>query len=146
MPEKAFVWQAIVLGHLPSMKNGRKVVNNSRTGKRMVIKNDECRDFVTAFKWQVKPHNPALYYGPVKLIADIYFRNDRCDLDESLLMDCLHIGRGTHTGSGIIGDDNQIKEKHVRWHHDKKNPRVLVRIESLEGAELLPILTIGARQ
>jgi hypothetical protein len=130
MPDTSLSVTKTVLGQLPSMKNGRKIAHFQKKGgplRQAVIKSQEAQDYVTGFLWQVRPPKET-YLGPVKLEADIYFRNQACDLDESLLMDCLQVGTAKNPGSKLIGNDNQIKEKHVRWHFDDVKPRVVFRL------------------
>ena len=133
MADVAWSFTKLVLGHLPSMKNNRKIVEWEQGGgrRKAVIKSDEARAYVTGFLYQVRrPKEP--YTGPVRLEADIYYRNTACDLDESLLMDCLQVGTAKNPGAGIIKNDNQIKEKHVRWHFDNVRPRVVIRFTPFE--------------
>jgi hypothetical protein len=114
-----------VLGHLPSMKNHRQIVQHG--DRKMVIKSDDALDYVRGFLLQVR-RPPAPYLGPVMLEADIYYRNKACDLDESLLMDCIQVGSVKNRGAGIIKNDNQIKAKIVRWHFDDKRPRLIFQL------------------
>ena len=140
MADAPWSFTKLVLGHLPSMKNGRKIVEWAQGGgtRKAVIKGDEARAYVTGFLYQVRrPKQP--YTGPVFLEADIYFRNPACDLDESLLMDCLQVGTVKNPGAGVIKNDNQIKDKHVRWHLDQSRPRVVVRLTPYEDDS--PIIT-----
>lgn len=134
-----------VMGHLPSMKNQRKIAHFQKKGgpvRKAVIKSDEAQDYVTGFLWQVRPPK-VTFMGPVKLEADIYYRNRACDLDESLLMDCLQVGTEKNPGAKVIGNDNQIKEKHVRWHFDDKNPRVVLRLTELPANQDPPLIVGG---
>lgn len=120
------------------MKNGREIVewDDRKTGgtRKGMIKSQGARDYVQGFLLQVhRPPKP--YMGPVALEADIYYRNPKCDLDESLLMDCLQLGTQKNPGAGIIGNDNQIKDKWVRWHLDKSRPRVVVKLIQFDKVE-----------
>ncbi len=131
-----------VIGQLPSMKNNRKIAHFQKKGeakvRKAVIKSDEAQAYVTGFLWQVRRPKET-YMGPVFLEADIYYRNQACDLDESLLMDCLQLGSVKNPGAGVIGNDNQIKDKHVRWHFDDVKPRIVVRLTPYVGDA--PIIT-----
>lgn len=141
MSEAPWSFTKLVIGQLPSMKNHRKIVDYNMadgTTRKAVIKSDDARNYVTGFLYQVRrPKEP--YTGPVTLEADIYYRNPACDLDESLLMDCLQVGTEKNPGAGIIKNDNQIKDKRVRWHLDKARPRIIVRLTAYEGDT--PIIT-----
>lgn len=142
MADAPWSYTKTVVGQLPSMKNHRKIAHFQKKGgpKRIaVIKSDEAQDYVTGFLWQVRRPRET-YMGPVKLEADIYFRNQACDLDESLLMDCLQKGTEKNPGACIIGNDNQIKEKHVRWHFDDKNPRVVLRLTAYDNTTDQPLI------
>jgi hypothetical protein len=133
MPEP-WSYTKTVLGHLPSMKNRRKAVEYQKadgTMRKAFIKSDDALDYVRGFLLQVRrPATP--YLGTVMLEADIYYRNPACDLDESLLMDCLQVGTGNNRGAGIIGNDNQIKAKLIRWHLDKIKPRLTFKLTAYE--------------
>ena len=50
------------------------------------------------------------------MYCTIFYSNERKDLDESLVMDCLE-------KSKIIRNDRLIREKHVNHFIDKQNPR-----------------------
>jgi hypothetical protein len=132
----------IVMGQLPSMKNGRKIAHFQKRGedkvRKAVIKSDDARAYVEGFLWQVR-RPKTTYMGPVMLEADIYYRNRACDLDESLLMDCLQLGTEKNPGAGVIGNDNQIKEKRVRWHFDDVKPRIVLRLTQHDNDD--PIIT-----
>ena len=62
--------------------------------------------------------------GRLSVVCDIYYANNRPDLDEALILDGLQ---------GLIyKNDRQVREKHVFHHIDKFNPRAEVRVAALE--------------
>lgn len=61
----------------------------------------------------------------VALEATIFYASRRPDLDESLFMDILQ-------KAGVYKNDRLVKEKHIYWGLDKKNPRVEFAVWVLE--------------
>jgi len=109
-----------VYGEPVSMKNSRKIV---KFGNRpALIKSDEARAYEADVLKQVRPL-PVLLAEELAVIAHVYYRTRRKDLDIELLFDCLQ-GR-------IYQNDKQIKEKHLFWHLDKENPRVEIEIKEV---------------
>lgn len=63
--------------------------------------------------------------GDIKLDCNIFYRDRRSDLDESLVMDMLQ-------SCGVIKNDRQIKFKIIRHGIDKNNPRVEITINHMD--------------
>jgi len=109
-----------ILGQCASKSNSRRLVY--KNNKPMFIKSKRAMEFKRMFMAQVPKAEPIM--EDVVLTCTIYYSSRRPDLDESLVMDCLE-------GAGIIGNDRQIKEKHIYWGLDKKNPRVDITVERI---------------
>lgn len=114
-----------VFGEPASKSNCRKIVwvrpKRCRRIRPMVIKSEKALQYEKDFLAQVvRPKKPL--EGDLILHCTIFYRTNRPDLDESLVMDCLQ-------KAGIIGNDRQIKEKHI-YHGgiQKENPRVEIRL------------------
>ena len=107
MPKK---W--VVMGELASKANSSQFI---RPG--LIIKSQKARTFEELFPLQIKPKpEDCIMEGEVVLDAAIFYKTQRPDLDESLLMDCIQ-------KVGLIKNDRQIREKHIYHAIDKLNPR-----------------------
>ena len=112
-----------VLGTLYSKSNRRK------PGKRYVgkgfmqklvptfRKSDEALQYVDDFYRQVR-RPPTTFTGPVRLVASVFYKDMRPDLDISLLQDCIQ-------NIGILKNDRQIVQLDVKRYGSKKRPRVI---------------------
>lgn len=107
-----------VLGHLASKSNSRR-----KTNWGGIIKSDAALQFVDDFHKQVR-NAPEPYKGQVALMADVWYRDRRRDLDISLLQDCIQT-------AGIIKNDRQIVYIKARRFIDKENPRVVFELRGL---------------
>lgn len=119
----------VVLGEPASKANSRKLV---MFGKRPAsIKSDKARGYARDFDLQVRPILP-LMQGELRIDLWIYYRTQRPDLDESLILDLLQ--------GKIYENDRQVRERHVYHMIDKENPRteILIRPRDRDyGAEEL---------
>lgn len=110
-----------VQGVLPSMKNGRRIVRNRGTGHPLSIKSQVAIDFETIFNLQVKRPAKAIL-DEVILTLDIYYPNQRHDVDGELFCDLLQ-------KRGVLNNDRQIRRKIFTKYLDKLNPRVEWKLE-----------------
>lgn len=115
-------WVGTISGQLASKANSRRLVTNRRTKRPMFIKSGAALNFVDTVALQVPILRPMLD-GDLRLTATIYYASRRPDLDESLLMDVLQ--------NRIYPNDRAIKEKHIYWGLDPRNPRVVVKVEEI---------------
>lgn len=107
----------VVLGEPASKANSRKLV---MFGKRPAsIKSDKARGYARDFDLQVRPILP-LMQGELRIDLWIYYRTQRPDLDESLILDLLQ--------GKIYENDRQVRERHVYHMIDKENPRIEILI------------------
>lgn len=131
-----------ILGELASKANSREI--KQINDKPAVIKSEKARAFFADALRQIPPRMRVRLEGPVRLSAVIFYRTERPDLDESLLMDILQdqwgkrpVLRGGALGerpllqAGVYRNDRQVREKHVYHRISKKTPRVEVLIEPL---------------
>ncbi|HAF38863.1 MAG TPA: hypothetical protein DCG72_07755 [Gammaproteobacteria bacterium] len=106
-----------------SKANSRQLVY---FGKRPAfIKSPQAREYEKIFAAQCPVLDPIIPYNKkekqdVAVHMTIYYASRRPDLDESLILDCMQ-GR-------IYENDRCVKEKHIRWGLDKKNPRSEIRV------------------
>lgn len=107
----------VVHGEPASKANSRKLV---MFGKRPAsIKSDKARGYARDFDLQVRPILP-LMQGELRIDLWIYYRTQRPDLDESLILDLLQ--------GKIYENDRQVRERHVYHMIDKENPRIEILI------------------
>lgn len=107
----------VVHGEPASKANNRKLV---MFGKRPAsIKSDKARGYARDFDLQVRPILP-LMQGELRIDLWIYYRTQRPDLDESLILDLLQ--------GKIYENDRQVRERHVYHMIDKENPRIEILI------------------
>lgn len=114
-----------IIGEPCSKANSRKLIPNKKTGRTYSIKSQEALDYVDSFLGQIQRRRYCRDGGglPIEPITSklvmycvIFYRNERKDLDESLVMDCLE-------KSKIIKNDRLIREKHVHHFINNLNPR-----------------------
>lgn len=110
----------VFYGEPASKANSRRVVQIG--GMSRLIKSAKALTYSDVFRQQAKPVEP-LITQDVRVTLFIYYASRRPDLDESLILDLLQ---------GVMYvNDRQVKEKHVYWGLDKKNPRAEVIVETL---------------
>jgi Holliday junction resolvase RusA-like endonuclease len=114
------IWEHVYQGHMPRKSNSRRIVRNKHTGAPLVIKSAEALSWVNDVILESREHAIG-YDSPVVMTADIYYRSNRSDLSEELLMDALE-------KAGILTNDRLIVGKIALKHIDKDNPRVEVRL------------------
>lgn len=143
MPPR-FLWSAVLSGHMPSMKNGRKAVPaKTEAGKSYVrfIKSDSVLGWMETAAHEMMASMPAggSIACDVLLFARIYYRSRRSDLSVETLMDALQKG-------GVILNDRQIRRVIAEAFVDTANPRVEVSLAAItempaedEGAEMAPV-------
>lgn len=124
-------WRGIIYGEPASKANSRKIIVD-RQGATRVAKSAKALRFVRDTLYQV-PVLPRLLEGPLRITANIFYRTERPDLDESALLDVLQ--------SRIYANDRQIREKHIYHAVDAAQPRVELLVEEIAQpvmADLFP--------
>ena len=107
----------IIHGEPASKANSRKLV---KFGNRIAsIKSDKARGYAKDFLPQVQPISPLLT-GELEMHIWIWYRTERPDLDESLILDLLQ--------GATYQNDRQVRQRHVYHGIDKLNPRIEVFI------------------
>ena len=105
------------------------------------IKSSEALRYVTDALRQIPSEARARLEGPVRVTLRIFYRTERPDLDESLILDVLQdrwerVGGGRALARpGVYRNDRQVREKHVYHGIDRANPRAEVEVEPI-GAKL----------
>jgi len=108
----------VVAGEPASKANSRKIVMFGR--RPASIKSDKARSYAKDFEVQVQAISP-LMEGELRVDMWIYYRTQRPDLDESLILDLLQ--------GKIYLNDRQVRERHVYHMIDKEDPRVEMIIQ-----------------
>lgn len=122
------LFSGVVLGHMPSGKN------NYVLGKGGLRKNEEVVSYQSHAISQLrvlkrKNDNLSTIMGPVAMVTNVVNQSFRRDLDTILICDLLQ-------DAGIVKNDRLIRMKLMNGIDvDKKNPRVEIRLFSLEGLD-----------
>lgn len=114
----------IIYGSIPSKSNSYKIV--SLCGHGALAKQKVLKEYEQNFYKQCSLRDKKIG-GFFKIDVDVYFANNRKDLDGSfkILLDCLQSCKA-------IINDRQCVEIHARKLIDKINPRVEFIIEEVE--------------
>lgn len=108
-----------ILGQPYSKANSRRLV--SHNNKPMFIKSQEALSYQQSALWQLKTQVKQTYTGPVAVEMTIYYKTQRPDLDESLILDIME-------KAGVYKNDRQVKQKHIFHGIDKENPRAEILV------------------
>lgn len=120
----------VILGEPASKANSRKLVTIG--GKSLFIKSDKARDYVVAARRQAQSAMRGMrpMVGRIRATIDIFYANQRPDLDESLILDVLQ---------GICYvNDRQVRERHVTHWIDRKNPRAHILLTHVPEPPAVP--------
>ena len=124
-------------GEAASKANSRRFA--IRDGKVRFNKSEKAVAFATVALLQIPVSARVMYPGPVRVSLRLFYRTERPDLDESLVLDALQAQFtaggarfGTLSRRGVIVNDRQVREKHVYHGIDAKYPRCEVIVESME--------------
>jgi len=125
---RAVRWQGTIHGEPASKSNQRRLVvtGRGRNARHRVIKSEKALAWVEAAKLQLARLRPTrLLEGRLRLTAWIYYRSERPDLDESLVLDVLQ--------GWVMTNDRQVRERHVYHGIDRHQPRAELLIEEIEA-------------
>ena len=108
----------VIYGEPASKANSRRVVRYANISR--VIKSQKALDYSDQFRQQCVPLDP-LMEGDLVVTMHIWYASRRPDLDDSLILDLMQ---------GLIyKNDRQVKERHLYWHLDPKDPRSYITVE-----------------
>jgi len=105
-----------ILGEPASKANSRRW-----TGKYF-IKSKKALDYSAQFLKQCPVLSP-LIIGDLRVTIKIWYASRRPDLDASLIFDLMQ--------EKIYPNDRAIKEQHLYWALDPKNPRAEITVEKI---------------
>lgn len=134
-----------IIGEPASKANSRELVMRGPKYARrpMFIKSEKALDYERSALMQVPPMARLRMEGPMRVTMRIFYASNRPDLDESLVLDILQdrftkVGEGEDAKrvliqKGVYRNDRQVKEKHVFWGYDQRNPRAEIEVEPIEA-------------
>lgn len=128
------IYEAKIFGEIPGKANHYQAVPDKRTGGRRIIKDRVIRNYEGWFVRQIKkePGVPAEPIStPFEIGGTICYADARHDLDNGIktLLDCLQM-------AGVIKNDSQCREIHIRKIVNKYEPFVHFIIKADEGDEI----------
>jgi len=110
-----------IYGQPYSKANSRKLILTK--GKPRFIKSAPARRYVTDFQIQCPRLDPLLE-GDLAIRVTVFYGSRKPDLDISLLLDSAQ--------NYLYKNDRQVKEQHLYWRLDRKNPRSEIIIKEIE--------------
>ena len=119
------VWSGTVYGEPASKANSRRIAAVGR-GKyaRRIIKSEKALGYTADFAKQVRTRVVgAQLRGRLRMTIRIFYRTERPDLDETLILDLLQ-GR-------VYSNDRQVRERHVYHAIDRDHPRAEILLEEI---------------
>ena len=109
-----------VYGEPASKANSRRLVTIK--GRPAFIKSAKARRYVIDFQKQC-PKLSQLLEGDLSISCHIWYASRRPDLDASLIFDSME--------GMIYKNDRALKEMHLFWHLDRKNPRSEIIVKQI---------------
>ena len=109
-----------VYGEPASKSNSRQLVTIK--GRPAFIKSAKGRRYVIDYQKQC-PKLSQLLEGDLSISCHIWYASRRPDLDASLIFDSME--------GMIYKNDRALKEMHLFWHLDRKNPRAEITVKQI---------------
>jgi Holliday junction resolvase RusA-like endonuclease len=126
-----------ILGEPASKANSRRLV---KFGDRpAMIKSAKANAWEKSALLQIPASAKLMLSGNVRVNIRIFYASERPDLDESVVLDVLQtkFNRGGKEfgvqRKGVIINDRQVREKHIYWGWDRRNPRAEIEVEQMEA-------------
>lgn len=137
------IWSGRITGAPPSMKNGRRIVRNPRSGSPMLVKSAEALEWARQAVQELGPQRPVEPIATdVAMYAQITYRDRRPDLCIALLMDVLE-------DAGIVKNDRLIRRVIADALVDRECQGVAVVLaplgEAVDAATLFATLSAPGR-
>lgn len=130
-----------IYGQAVSKANSRELATVGPSDKRRMIfrKSDVALKFEADAVRQIPPAARLRLQGPIAIKLHMFYRDERPDMDESLVLDCLQDrwakdkvnGKRILVQPGIFCNDRQVRWRLCIHHIDAKNPRVEVELKSI---------------
>jgi hypothetical protein len=150
----------VIFGEPASKANSRVLSTIGPKDNRRTIlrKSNKALGYESDALRQIPPAARQRLEGPVAVTLRIWYASERPDLDESIVLDVMqdrwakapaHVMAECPPGApsralvqaGVYRNDRQVREKHVFWHLDRRNPRTEVVVEPMQAqqADLEPV-------
>ncbi len=116
-----------IMGQPPRKSNSRQIVTNKRTGRPMVIKSAQAREWTHDAIAQIPPsarRNLGSQERPLSITFWVRYRSRRPDLSIELVMDMLEKAQ-------VISNDRHVYEFHAFKEFDKDDPGVELLVEEI---------------
>jgi Holliday junction resolvase RusA-like endonuclease len=131
----------VVYGEPASKANSREFViipiKNKPKGRPAFIKSKKARNYEATFSLQCPQIDPIIE-ADVAVSITIHYATRRPDLDESVILDGMQcktkkVGKKKIIiRNNVYKNDRQVKEKHIYWALDRKNPRAEIKVWVLD--------------
>lgn len=118
-----------VRGKVPSKSNCYKIITiggHASLAKTSAVKAFE-REFFMQCPYRSLKKTEFTIPGKFLACIDVYYENDRPDIDNSskVILDCLQ-------SCGVIKNDRNCVDLHIRKLVDKVNPRIEIHLEDIQ--------------
>tara|TARA_R110000737_G_scaffold57725_1_gene83129 strand:+ start:1084 stop:1455 length:372 start_codon:yes stop_codon:yes gene_type:complete len=113
-------FECVIYSEPCSKANSRQLVWHGK--KPRFIKSKKALQYEKDFHKQCPVPSSPMEGNELKVTLNIYYRTQRPDLDESLILDLLE-------KCGVYRNDRLVREKHIHHFIDRKNPRAEICIE-----------------
>jgi Holliday junction resolvase RusA-like endonuclease len=123
-----------ILGEPASKANQRQLVNFGE--RAALIKSKKALAFEQDATYQIPVHARRMLEGPLRVTLRIFYRTERPDLDESVILDVMQARykKGHLVRHGVYINDRQVREKHIYHGIDRANPRTEIEVEPIQQA------------
>ena len=113
-------FECVIYSEPCSKANSRQLVWHGK--KPRFIKSKKALQYEKDFHKQCPVPSSPMEGNELKVTLNIYYRTQRPDLDESLILDLLE-------KCGVYRNDRLVREKHIHHFIDRQNPRAEICIE-----------------
>jgi len=115
-------FECVIYSEPCSKANSRRLVWHGISKKPRFIKSKKALQYEKDFQKQCPVPSSPMEGNELKVTLNIYYRTQRPDLDESLILDLLE-------KCGVYRNDRLVREKHIHHFIDRRNPRTEICIE-----------------
>lgn len=131
-------------GEPVSLKNNKQLgsVKESSKGNRYreIVNSREVINYQKFFLPQIPWQAQAMLDVPVRVLIKIWYRTQRPDLDEAIILDLMQAQYTRHPKTqeklvvrrGVYTNDRLVRERHVYHGIDKQHPRVEIIVMPIE--------------
>jgi hypothetical protein len=140
--------QFTIFGEPASLKNSRELVFMNRWSPKKQanvkmpasVKSEKALKYESDAVLQIPANCKQMLQGRVRVTARIYYASERPDLDEAIILDIMQAKYEKKVEGverklirrGVYVNDRQVREKHIYWDYDPKNPRAEIKVELID--------------